>query len=89
MKDNIAFGETDWDALANEWDLEELKSFGMSDGFLSGNQNIDDFFDEEQAQEDKDDEQSITVSVPEDISVDDVRAAIKEAVSSFDGVKIK
>lgn len=30
MKDNIAFGETDWDALANEWDLSELKDFGMT-----------------------------------------------------------
>ena len=28
-KDNIGFGENDWDILANEWDTEELKDWGM------------------------------------------------------------
>ena len=28
-KDNIAFGEDDWDATANEWDAEELQDWGM------------------------------------------------------------
>jgi DNA modification methylase len=28
-KDNIAFGEDDWDATANEWDAEELQEWGM------------------------------------------------------------
>lgn len=29
IKDNVAFGEDDMDALANEWDLEELTEWGM------------------------------------------------------------
>lgn len=29
IKDNEAFGQNDWDILANEWDDEELASFGM------------------------------------------------------------
>ena len=29
IKDNVAFGEDDMDLLANEWDLEELKEWGM------------------------------------------------------------
>lgn len=29
IKDNVPFGETDWDMLANEWDAEELESWGM------------------------------------------------------------
>jgi len=29
IKDNSSFGEWDWDALANEWDTEELLDWGM------------------------------------------------------------
>jgi DNA modification methylase len=29
IKDNIGYGEHDWDALANEWDVEELAHWGL------------------------------------------------------------
>ena len=29
IKDNVGFGEHDWDMLANEWDAEELESWGL------------------------------------------------------------
>ena len=29
IKDNVGFGEWDWDMLANEWDSEELESWGL------------------------------------------------------------
>jgi hypothetical protein len=29
IKDNLAFGEWDWDMLANEWDTDELDEWGM------------------------------------------------------------
>ena len=29
IKDNAAFGEWDWDALANEWSTEELDDWGI------------------------------------------------------------
>lgn len=29
IKDNAAFGEWDWDMLANEWDAEELEDWGV------------------------------------------------------------
>jgi ParB-like chromosome segregation protein Spo0J len=29
IKDNVGFGEWDWDQLANEWDVEELESWGL------------------------------------------------------------
>lgn len=31
IKDNVGFGEWDMDALANEWDAEELNDWGMED----------------------------------------------------------
>jgi site-specific DNA-methyltransferase (adenine-specific) len=29
IKDNVGFGEWDWEMLANEWDAEELESWGL------------------------------------------------------------
>ena len=29
IKDNVGFGEWDWDQLANEWDTEELNEWGL------------------------------------------------------------
>lgn len=29
IKDNSSFGDWDWDALANEWDAEELEDWGI------------------------------------------------------------
>lgn len=29
IKDNVGFGEWDWDALANLWDVEELDEWGL------------------------------------------------------------
>jgi DNA modification methylase len=29
IKDNVGFGEWDWDMLANEWDVQELESWGI------------------------------------------------------------
>jgi hypothetical protein len=29
IKDNVGFGEWDWDELANTWDAEELKDWGL------------------------------------------------------------
>ena len=29
IKDNVGYGEHDWDALANEWDVEELAHWGL------------------------------------------------------------
>ena len=29
VKDNVGFGEWDWDILANEWDTEKLEEWGL------------------------------------------------------------
>ena len=29
IKDNVGFGEWDWDALANEWDVDKLEEWGL------------------------------------------------------------
>jgi ParB-like chromosome segregation protein Spo0J len=30
IKDNVGFGEWDWDSLANEWDAEKLDDWGLN-----------------------------------------------------------
>lgn len=33
IKDNVGFGEWDWDALANEWDVQKLEEWGLDISF--------------------------------------------------------
>ena len=46
IKDNIGFGEWDWDILANEWDNELLGDWGLDIWQPSEAVNLDDFFEE-------------------------------------------
>ena len=45
IKDNVGFGEWDWDQLANEWDAKELAEWGLTlpigQDFSGANQEID------------------------------------------------
>ena len=41
IKDNVGFGEWDWDVLANEWDSEELVEWGMDVWQLDSNADVD------------------------------------------------
>lgn len=43
IKDNVGFGEWDWDALANEWDENNLVEWGL-DVPVFKEENISDFF---------------------------------------------
>ena len=45
IKDNVGFGEWDWDILANEWDVELLGDWGL-DLWKQDDINIEDFFEE-------------------------------------------
>ena len=40
IKDNIGFGADDWDLLANEWDADELKEWGIETPEDWGGENI-------------------------------------------------
>jgi DNA modification methylase len=55
VKDNVGFGEWDWDILANEWDIKQLEEWGL-DGFP---------FEDKVLEAEEDDYQE-----PEDLKVD-------------------
>jgi ParB-like chromosome segregation protein Spo0J len=41
IKDNVGFGEWDWEQLANEWDSEELKEWGLDVPVFDDTEGID------------------------------------------------
>jgi len=53
VKDNVGFGEWDWDILANEWNTEQLGDWGLDVWQPEENLELDDFFNEDLSQEDK------------------------------------
>jgi hypothetical protein len=44
IKDNVGFGEWDWDQLANEWDAGDLSEWGLDIHSASLPADLDDFF---------------------------------------------
>tara|TARA_R110000824_G_scaffold161450_2_gene336656 strand:- start:2452 stop:2991 length:540 start_codon:yes stop_codon:yes gene_type:complete len=46
VKDNVGFGEWEWDILANEWDEVQLKDWGMDVWQPAEDINLNDFFEE-------------------------------------------
>jgi ParB-like chromosome segregation protein Spo0J len=46
IKDNVGFGEWDWDALANDWDPEELNQWGLDVPLLLDGVEPDDLTDD-------------------------------------------
>ena len=50
IKDNVGFGEWDWDVLANEWEPELLSEWGL-DVWQPSDVSLDDFFSEDNSKE--------------------------------------
>ena len=94
IKDNIAFGSTDWDALANEWEVADLKDWGMECDFLDSGEdvNLDDFFEEVEggdAKIAKDIEIKIVIPEEDADIKDDVLSKVKEALSDYPNITFK
>jgi len=47
IKDNVGFGEWDWDALANEWDAEQLADWGLDVWKVEEEPSLDELIGEE------------------------------------------
>ena len=46
IADNVAFGEWDWDTLANDWEVVDLEAWGLEIPQFNQDINLDDFFEE-------------------------------------------
>lgn len=101
QKDNIAFGQNDWDLLGNEWDIEELQDFGLECDFLEKEDDIylDEMFDkEEDKAPEKDDSNNenedvnrIEVIVPFELSekLEEIKSSIATALENYNGIEVK
>jgi len=71
IKDNIGYGEWEWDTLANEWDAEQLNDWGLDVPVFNKDVDLENFF--EQSDELKEDKGKIILeySVEESIRVKD------------------
>ncbi len=47
VKDNVGFGEWDWDMLANEWDTEKLDEWGLDLPVIMEEPSLDELIGEE------------------------------------------
>lgn len=47
IKDNVGFGEWDWDILANDWEVQNLNDWGL-EVWNQQDYDVEDFFTEEQ-----------------------------------------
>lgn len=92
IKDNEAFGQNDWDILANEWDMEELQDWGMDCSFLGNKDDtdIDGLFDAENHQT-KEDEYKLVVIIPEEYKDDRVKISeiIKNSIINYPNISVK
>lgn len=94
IKDNVQFGQNDWDILGNEFEVEELLDFGLECDFLkeTNDGDIDAFFEEaDLSKEEAPKDIVISVHIPADKAEieEEVKEAVKLAIESFEGVKIK
>ena len=46
IKDNVGYGEWDWDQLANEWDVEDLGEWGLDLPIIMGEPGEDELIDD-------------------------------------------
>ena len=101
QKDNIAFGQNDWDLLGNEWDIEELQDFGLECDFLEKEDDIDldEMFDKEEDKAPKKDDLNnenedvnrIEVIIPFELSekIEEIKSSIITALKNYNGIEVK
>lgn len=92
IKDNQQRGRNDWDALANEWDDEELREWDVEAAEWSNqNVNLDDFFNASPEEEQSVNNIKIQIIIPalyED-NLDEIKSAIMSTLENYKGCKIK
>lgn len=76
IKDNVGFGDWDWDMLANEWDNELLDDWGLTI-FNTPMPDVDSFFADKDDSEEKDDKHKITLEYTEE-ECEQVREALSK-----------
>lgn len=88
VKDNAAFGEWDWDLLANEWDTDELNDWGIDT--LSTNWEQLERIESDDDYIEKDDK--ITIKIPKDYDEEtreQIKQVIRDSIKDYDKCTIE
>lgn len=91
IKDNVAFGQNNWEDLNIEWDRIELENWGMEVPLESTELDIDDFFNEvDNIENKKAPKEEITITLLEETIEDkeEIKEIIKDVLKDYK-VKIK
>lgn len=92
MVDNEEFGKTDWDKIAVEWDVEELREWGIEvTNALTDNWDELPYIEEEQPEPVLNKPIKIVVVIPYEQSEleNEIRNVLKEATLSYSGVQVQ
>ena len=91
IKDNESFGQNDWDIIANEWDSEELKDWGVDLPIMESEINTDEFFDSLENEDEKSKGEKLTITIPDEYAdqKDEMKSLIESALSDYSGIKVK
>lgn len=90
IKDNIGYGEWDFDVLFNEWDTEKLTDWGMDLPMQASDIDADAFFEDLENYE-KEKKDKIVIELPADLieAKDEIIGQIRITLSEYKGVKIR
>lgn len=92
IKHNASFGKWDFDKLANEWSGLPLNDWSIDVWPTDGDMDFDGFFKKEEDNgndgKNEEDFKKITILVPVDYDIDNIRGEISVALEKFNGVKI-
>lgn len=87
QKDNIAFGQNDWDLLGNEWDVAELEDFGLQCDFLDNNESFENLpnIDEDVEAPSLNKPSKIVVEIPVELleKEDEIKDEIKKIANNY------
>lgn len=79
IKDNVGFGEWDWELIANEWNAEEVKEWGLDAiGFDEGEDEFDEDFSLKDGDKEPFQQQTYTLADAQAIEIKNAIADIKK-----------
>jgi hypothetical protein len=91
IKDNVGYGEWDWDILANEWDVEQLDDWGL-EVITKQNWEALDYIDEELPAPEMRKDNVITITIPDEWlgQIREIEQLVKDTLSeTYSGCEIK
>lgn len=87
IKDNLGYGEWDWDIITAEWDTELLDEWGMD--VIEHNWEQLDYIEDEVEQDELSKDTKVTIIIPQGYEVDEIKDNLKELLNSYPGCEIK